>query len=144
MLPYIEIGVFKFPSYLFMAALAFFASSLLIVLRRKTQNISAWEAIALSCTTLIGGALGAKIFHIVGRIMKGEVNGQFWTAQFWRNFRLTGGFIWYGGVIGALLFLLIYVFAGYAASTNPEKARWVGVETHRWASPSAEPQGVTL
>ena len=106
--PYIEIGTLRFPSYLFMAALAAIASTLLTFLRRKSQNISAWEAVSLSCTTLAGGVLGAKVFHIVGRVMKGEVNAQFWTARFWRHFRLTSGFIWYGGVIGAFLFLLLY------------------------------------
>jgi len=58
--------------------------------------------------TLIGGVLGAKIFHIVGSAIKDEVSGRFWEAQFWRSFSLTSGFVWYGGVIGAFLFLLIY------------------------------------
>jgi len=91
-----------------MATLAFVASSLLVFLRRKMQNIAAWEAVSLSLVTMLGGVLGAKIFHIVGRIIKGEVSGCFWEAQFWRSFSLTSGFVWYGGVIGAFLFLLLY------------------------------------
>ena len=50
MLPFIEIGSFRMSSYIFMALVAFLASTALIVLRRKAQNVAAWEAIALSCT----------------------------------------------------------------------------------------------
>jgi len=105
MLPFIEIGSFKISSYIFMALLAFLASTLLIVLHRKSQNIAAWEALVLSCATLAGGLLGAKIFHLAGRVIKGEA---FWTAQFWQSVRLSSGYVWFGGVAGALVFLLVY------------------------------------
>ena len=105
MLPFIEFGALRISSYLFMAALAFLASTLLVLLRRKSQNIAAWEALSLSCTTLIGGAAGAKIFHLAGRVMQGEA---FWTARFWLSARLSSGYIWYGGVVGAFIFLLLY------------------------------------
>ena len=105
MLPFIEIGPFRISSYIFMALLAFLTSTLLVVLRRKSQSIAAWEAVVLSCATLIGGVIGAKIFHLAGRVIKGEA---FWTAQFWQSVRLSSGYVWFGGVAGALLFLLIY------------------------------------
>ena len=53
----------------------------------------------------VGGVIGAKIFHLAGRVIQGE---KFWTAQFWQSIRLTGGYVWFGGVAGAFLFLLIY------------------------------------
>jgi len=105
MLPFLEIGPFRIPSYIFMALMAFFASTLLVVLRRKSQNIAAWEAVVLSCATLVGGVFGAKIFHLAGQVLQGE---SFWTAQFWQSVRLSSGYVWFGGVAGALLFLLIY------------------------------------
>ena len=105
MLPFIEIGAFRFQSYLFMALVAFLASTLQIVLRRKSQNIAAWEAVVLSCTTFVGGGIGAKIFHLAGRVIQGE---KLWTARFWQGVRIDSGYVWYGGVIGAFLFLLIY------------------------------------
>ena len=58
---------------------------------------------------MLGGVLGAKTFHVIGRTIQGEADGRFWTAQFWQNFRFSRRFVWYGGVIGAILFLLIYV-----------------------------------
>ena len=103
--PYIAIGPFQFQSYIFMALLAFLASTLLVVLRRKSQNIAAWEAVVLSCATLAGGVTGAKIFFLAGRVIQGEA---FWTAQFWQNVSMTSGYVWFGGVAGALVFLLIY------------------------------------
>ena len=103
--PYIEIGPLRLQAYLFMAALAFLASTLLVFVRRKPQNIAAWEAIALSGTTLVGGAIGAKLVYIVGSVLQG---GAFWTARFWQSIRLTSGYVWYGGVIGAFLILLLY------------------------------------
>ncbi|MCL2495347.1 MAG: prolipoprotein diacylglyceryl transferase [Oscillospiraceae bacterium] len=105
MLPFIQIGSFRFQSYLFMALVAFLASTLLIVLRRKPQGVPVWEALALSCTTLVGGIIGAKIFHLAGRVIQGEA---FWTVRFWQSVRLDSGYVWYGGVIGAFLFLLVY------------------------------------
>ena len=104
MLPFLEIGPIRVSSYIFMALLAFFASTLLVVIRCKLQNITAWEAATLSCVTMLGGVIGAKIFHIVGSIIKGEVSGRFWEMQFWRSFSLTSGFVWYGGVIGRSCF----------------------------------------
>jgi len=105
MLPFIEIGTFRISSYLFMAALAFSASTLLVAFRRKPHNIAAWEAVSLSCAALAGGVMGAKVFHLVGRLIQGEA---FWTARFWQSVRLDSGYIWYGGVIGAFIFLLAY------------------------------------
>ena len=43
--PIIELGPFRFSSYIFMALVAFLASTLVVVLRRKSQNIAAWEAV---------------------------------------------------------------------------------------------------
>jgi len=106
--PFIKLGSYYADSYLLMAALAFIASSLLVFLRRKSQDIAGWEAIVISIVTFLGGVFGAKMFHIVGSVIKGEVDGRFWTAQFWQNFSLFNGFVWYGGVIGAFLFLTIY------------------------------------
>ena len=108
MLPFIELGTLQISSYIFMAAVAFLASSLLVFLRRKSQNVSAGDAIALSCMAFVGGVFVAKLFHIVGRALQGDSDGQFWTLQFWHNFNFFKGFVWYGGVIGALLFLLLY------------------------------------
>jgi len=105
MLPFIEIGPFQLQSYIFMALLAYIASTLLIVLRRKSQSIAAWEALALSCVTLAGGVVGAKLFHLAGRVIQG---GAFWTAQFWRSVSFISGYVWFGGVAGALVFLLGY------------------------------------
>ena len=82
MLPFIHIGSLQLQSYLFMAVVAFLASTLLIVLRRKSQNIAAWEAIALSCTTLVGGVIGAKIFHLAGRVNQSiDLCGKIWYHQ---------------------------------------------------------------
>lgn len=108
MYPIISFGAFSFDAYLFMAALAFFASTLLVFLRRKSQNIAGWDAIFLSCIVLLGGVFGAKIFYIVGRAIQGQTDGQFWTIPFWQNFRFFVGFVWYGGVLGAALSLIIH------------------------------------
>jgi len=88
-----------------MALVAFLASTLLTVLRRKPQKIAAWEAVVLSCTALVGGVTGAKILHLAGRAIQGD---KFWTAQFWQSVRFNSGYIWYGGVMGAFLLLLLY------------------------------------
>jgi len=103
--PILEIGPIRVSSYIFMALLAFLASTLLIVLRRKSQSIAAWEALVLSCATLAGGVIVAKIFHLTGRVIQGEA---FWTAKFWQSVSIASGYVWFGGVAGALLFLLVY------------------------------------
>jgi phosphatidylglycerol:prolipoprotein diacylglycerol transferase len=105
MRPILEIGSIRLSSYIFMALAAFLASTLLVVLRRKSQNIAMWEALVLSCATLAGGLIGAKLFHLAGRVIQGEA---FWTAQFWQSVRFSSGYVWFGGVAGALVFLLIY------------------------------------
>lgn len=105
MIPVIEIGPFRISSYIFMALLAFLASTLVVVLRRKSQNIAACEAVILSCATLTGGVIGAKVFHLAGRVIQGE---EFWTARFFQSVSIISGYVWFGGVAGALLFLLVY------------------------------------
>ena len=103
--PIIKLGAIRISSYIFMALVAFLASTLMVILRRKSQNIAAWEAVALSCTTLVGGLLGAKMLYLIGEVLQGKA---FWTAKFWQNVRFESGYVWYGGVMGAFVFLLVY------------------------------------
>jgi phosphatidylglycerol:prolipoprotein diacylglycerol transferase len=88
-----------------MAIVAFFLSTIVVVLLSKSRKISVFDAISLSFVATFCGILTAKLQHLAGCVINGEA---IWTAQFWKDRSITAGFVWYGGVLGALLSVVIY------------------------------------
>jgi len=106
MYPYIEIGNISISSYIFMAIVAFVVSTIAVVFRARSQKISFVDILLLSLIVMLGGTFTAKLFYFVGvAILEGQ---EVWTSQYWENISFTTGFVWYGGVIGAIVFTIIY------------------------------------
>ena len=104
----IPIGSARIPirSYGVMAAIGFLVA--LVVMRRlaRKSNLSEQLAYDLWFAGFLGGFLGARIWYVI----------QFWSEQFAQDpkqvFAVTsGGLVWYGGVIGALV--CIFAVARY-------------------------------
>jgi phosphatidylglycerol:prolipoprotein diacylglycerol transferase len=57
---------------------------------------------------MIGAIVGAKLFQLIGFIIRDGSNPGFWTIENWKNM-LPGGGVFYGGLIGGLIAALIYI-----------------------------------
>ena len=58
---------------------------------------------------MTGAIIGAKVFQLVGYIIRDGSNAAFWTIQNWKSLLLGIG-IFYGGLIGGFLAVLIYIW----------------------------------
>ena len=105
MLPFIFLSGYSIPTYILMGVIAYFVSSFFIVLDRKNYKICLVDSIMLCIITFFAGILGAKAFHLVGEIVKKQ---NIFTIDYWNNHSFLSGFVWYGGVIAALLFIVLY------------------------------------
>jgi len=57
---------------------------------------------------LVGAMLGAKAFQVVGFVFKHASHPGFWTLKAWMGV-LSGGGVFYGGLIGAFAAMLLYI-----------------------------------
>jgi len=58
--------------------------------------------------SLLGGLLGAKLFQIIGYVIRDGSNPGFWTAENW-IWMIPGVGVLYGGLFGGLAFALLYI-----------------------------------
>jgi phosphatidylglycerol:prolipoprotein diacylglycerol transferase len=98
----LEVGSLKFHAYPTMLAVAFLTATLLAVrhLNRLEPPIRATTHGGLAA--FFGGLIGAKAFWI---LQYGEDPSKIWQAVFF----WTSGFVFYGGLIGAIVAVLAYL-----------------------------------
>ncbi len=99
MYPNITVGdAFWIPTFYLVLSLTASLCALWVVKRARRQERSVTQALDLGLALLVGGFLGARIFHVF-----------YEEPQFYRQFPLEafklwhGGYVFYGGMIGALL-----------------------------------------
>jgi len=98
-----SIGVFNVYSYGLMVALGAAAASYLIYKRANHFNLDKNKAVDLIIMMLIGGLIGARLFHVI-------VNIQYYIARPLEIIDLTkGGLAWYGGFITGILTAVVYI-----------------------------------
>ena len=97
------LNLFGFPlainSYGVMIALGFLAAHYGLSRELPRKGLSEELASAITSSAAIGGFLGAKLYYVIE----------------FRQWSLASGFVWYGGLIGGTLVVLITVFR----SNNP-------------------------
>jgi phosphatidylglycerol---prolipoprotein diacylglyceryl transferase len=96
--PWIEIGDFRVQSYFFVISLVLCVCAFLIPKRAIKRRVSAQAALDLFISSMVAGLIGSRLFHIFW-----EEPAYYYESP-WRIFDvMSGGFVWYGGVIGAVL-----------------------------------------
>ncbi len=96
-LPWIDLGFVRIQTYFVITSLILSALAFLIVRRARDLDFSTRKALDLYIGAMIGGFLGARLFHILWEEPK------YYLEDPTRVFDiLQGGFVWYGGLIGGL------------------------------------------
>lgn len=116
MLPYIYLGPIEIPMYGVLALLGFTLGITLGVLRRKLYNISTEDAIFASLFAGIGIIVGAKLLYgltnintLINAFPDIMESGLTFDQKIMNmGIILFGGFVFYGGLIGAVIMAYIY------------------------------------
>ena len=92
-------------AYIVMSVLGFALAFGLGVLRRKAYGYEIRELIAMLCSIIVGLMIGGKILFIITEIPALINNNFSWEIVNQRV--LNGGFVFYGGVIGAIISICV-------------------------------------
>ena len=105
MFPHIHItDTLSLPTYLLLCSLAYCACLIWLVPRAKKLNVNRNHALDISLVIMVAGFIGARALHIFYEEPAYYLNDPMQVFQFWR-----GGFVFYGGLIGALAGCYAYV-----------------------------------
>lgn len=105
MYPFIHVtDSFIIPTYILILSLTYSLGLVGVDLRAKARDLSRGMALDISLALMVGGFLGARIFHVVY-----EQPERYWAQpleilKFW-----NGGFVFYGGFLGALVATALFI-----------------------------------
>ncbi|MGI5891324.1 MAG: prolipoprotein diacylglyceryl transferase [Bacillota bacterium] len=107
MYPFLHIGDITLPMYGIMITIGIFAGLLVAILRAKINGIAKEDILYAFLYGLIGVFAGAKLLYILPRLSWMVQNKYHFLEDLYSL--LVGGFVFYGGLIGGLLLLIIYI-----------------------------------
>lgn len=107
--PYIEIMNKRFPSYGLMVYVGIFITIIFLEYRCYRRNMSMDDELYFAAFLLIFSVIGAKLLYVALNF-KEILSFAASTHRDWKDFLdyLGGGFVFYGGLIGAFLGALLY------------------------------------
>jgi len=110
MLPYLEIFGRGIPMYWLCGLVGLLLAGALAMLRQRVGRFStpADDVLHILLLCLVGAMLGAKAFQVIGFAFRHITHPGFWTWRTWAGV-LSGGGVFYGGLIGAFAAMAIYV-----------------------------------
>jgi len=110
MLPYLEILGRAIPMYWLCGLAGLLLAGALAMLRQRGGRFRtpADDTLHLLLLCPVGAMLGAKAFQVIGFLFKHAAHPGFWTLKAWLGV-LSGGGVFYGGLIGALAAMLLYI-----------------------------------
>lgn len=92
------------PTYFFVISLAYCIGLVWLYRRSFQYNLPAGRVLDSSLIVMVGGFLGSRLFHIIW-----EHPGYYWENP-WNTLKIwQGGFVFYGGVIGAVFPLYFFL-----------------------------------
>ena len=101
-LPWIDLGFVRIQTYFVVTSLVLSALAFLIAWRARHLEFAIARALDLYIFAMIGGFLGARLFHILWEEPK------YYLEAPSRAFDLLqGGFVWYGGFLGGLATIVV-------------------------------------
>lgn len=108
--PYFHIFSYDLPAYGLMAALGGGLGFGLILLRRRRFPLSQMDTVNIFALCLVGALVGAKLLYVITQIPNVVRHWDTVVAHPMEAAALVfGGLVFYGGVIGALGMVLLYV-----------------------------------
>ena len=109
MLPYIHLFGITLPTYWLMSVLGLAAVAVYILIRRKRLGLPADDLIHIVLLGVVGAIIGAKLLYLVTMIplIAGNFGKIVGDPQLLVAF-LTQGYVFYGGLFGALLAVWLY------------------------------------
>lgn len=108
-------------AYVVMAAIGFAAAFLLAFFRRKTFNYKPLDIVSMLCVSIMGLTIGAKLLFIATELPAVIAND--FSAEIVESRIINGGFVFYGGVIGASV--CICILAGIMKRDRVEMMNYV-------------------
>ena len=109
MLPYIHIGPLELPSYGLMILLGIACGVLLLYFRARSKSFDFQDALFALFYGIIGAALGSKLFFLAQALPEIIAHADEIFSDFSLVLSLlTGGFVFYGGLIGGVAGVWIY------------------------------------
>jgi phosphatidylglycerol:prolipoprotein diacylglycerol transferase len=115
-LPWLELGEFRIQSYFVIISLVLCVCAYLIPKRAIKRGVSAQAALDLFISGMLGGLIGSRLFHVLWE------EPMYYYESPWRVFDvMSGGFVWYGGVIGAAATM----YAWFRYKKGPNFLTWL-------------------
>lgn len=103
-LPWIELGPLKIPSYFFVISLVLCLCAVWIPKRAQKLHFDPQAALEIFIAGLLGGFLGSRLLHIFW-----EEPAYYAKSPVLVFDVMSGGFVWYGGAIGAVIAILAWL-----------------------------------
>lgn len=106
--PFVSIGRLTLPTYGIMMVLAFLVAGTVFYLLAPRVGLPRPDAFNAVALIFVGGLVGAKLFYLLSLI-------PYWRVLFTHGWQavlaeiVSGGMVFYGGLIGGLIVLLIYL-----------------------------------
>ncbi|MBQ3552087.1 MAG: prolipoprotein diacylglyceryl transferase [Clostridia bacterium] len=97
MYPTIDLGFITIPTYGLCAAIGMVAAFIVLMLTSKYRNLKSDSLFYMSLICLLGGFLGAKLLYIIVEL------DTFIKDPSQLLYAITGGFVFYGGLIGGII-----------------------------------------
>lgn len=105
MFPFISFYKFTIPTYGLLIFFGVLVANLLAIYFSKKNNQNFDDVLLFEAYIFLGGFLGAKILYLF--VARKEIDwSKFFTLDYF-NFLMKGGFVFYGGLIGGLLFCFL-------------------------------------
>ena len=98
MYPWIKLGPVEVPTYFVLISLSFIICMVWLVQRTKKYQLSPERALDLALVIMLSGFIGARLAHILI-----EEPGYYWNHPAAIFYFWQGGFVFYGGALGATL-----------------------------------------
>jgi phosphatidylglycerol:prolipoprotein diacylglycerol transferase len=119
-LPWIDLGPIRVQSYFIVVSLVLSTLPFLIVKRARSFDVSYKRALDLYIGLMIGGFLGARLFHVFWEERDYYFQDPFRIFDF-----LQGGFVWYGGLIGGLATISVILFLKRDDASYKQVSLWL-------------------
>ena len=97
-------GDIYIPSYILIISIAYCLGIVWSIKRAKKLQMSVNECINICFCVMFGGFFGARIFHVLYEVPEFYFKAPFQLLKIWQ-----GGFVFYGGAIGALTTSAIWI-----------------------------------
>lgn len=120
--PSLRIGGVGIQTYFIIISLVLCLCALWIPRRAQSRLMPARRALDLFILAMLGGFLGSRLLHVLWE------EPAYYFESPWRVFDvISGGFVWYGGAIGAVLAIYLMLRFGYRdtrESVKTEALEW--------------------